>query len=533
MDNRLRTNFPNQIIDIKYQYECLWKQHKLDNRLQMEAFWFSTKLPQNRPLNRLIPRVTLRGGFIEQYRLKFTEIENPGWKIYFADVNSLYSHIAMTNVFPLGKYQILLSKDNLKDNITFVNGQFFYKGQSMQGDAAHVKLLAPARLFRPFLGYRVNDEFNFLGLCKMCMIEKRAVHCTHKAENSRYFTSCYQVTDLAKAVELGYEILEWYELHHYTEHDLILKDFIQILGAQKLRHSDIYSNMTEAKRTETADYINKAMSLTGNLQVTESSLNLAQKQLFKDMMNSFFGRFALHTNYTHHYFCRNLFEIQKHAQKSNAEIKDILAITEDTCQLEVSEPSKIKPSQNGCLYITSEINALARKFIYEKSELIDKANGIVIAIDTDSIIYALPPDQADVLTYSSAFGDFKHVLGFDSTIKSVYSLGPRNYSITYLDKNGCENHMLKVKGLSTTSINNCDTITPNIYQEFLEKRFEDEFTSIYLPQMRKKFEKQTYKFHEILTKFNFGNEIHTKRFVVNKDSSYTTYPYGYKWCKKY
>lgn len=495
----------------------------------MEAFWLTTNLPKDRPLNRLIPRATLRGGFIEQYGLKFSETENPGWTIHFADVNSLYSYVAMSNKFPLGKYEILFPKDNLKKNIVYKDGEFFYKGQSMQGDAAHVKLLAPTTLFRPYLGYRVNDEFNFLALCKSCVTKKQASHCTHKAENSRCFISCYQVTDLAKAVQLGYTILEWYEIHHYSKRDSILKEFVQILATQKLKHSNILAGLTSEEQVTMLDQVNGAMGLTGMLEIKESSLNQAQRQLYKDMMNSFFGRFALHTNFTHHYFCRNLFEIQKHAQKPNAEIKDIISINEETCQIEVSEPTKIKPSQNGCLYITSEINALARKFIYEKSELVESVKGKVLAIDTDSIIYALPPGQPDVLSYSPAFGDFKHVLGNKSRITSVFSLGPRNYSITYVDENGCENHTLKVKGLCTTSLNNCDTITPNVYKDFLEKRFDDEFTSIYLPQMHKKFNTQTNRFHEILTKFNFGNEIHTKRYVLKEDKTYTTYPFGYKW----
>ncbi len=37
-------------------------------------------------------------------------------------------------------------------------------------------------------------------------------------------------------------------------------------------------------------------------------LNLLQKELYKLMLNSFYGRFALHTNFTHHYFCRTLAE---------------------------------------------------------------------------------------------------------------------------------------------------------------------------------------------------------------------------------
>ena len=173
------------------------------------------------------------------------------------------------------------------------------------------------------------------------------------------------------------------------------------------------------------------MNLPLNLSIQNTSYvcNPAQKQLYKDMMNSFFGRFALHTNFKHHYFCRNLFDIQRLAAKDNCEIVDIFPISENFCEIELNEPTKIKSNIEGSLYITSEINALARKYIYDKMELIESVGGIIIGVDTDAISYALPPGVSDVLCYSDAFGDFKHVLGEQS---------PRNYSITY-----CENNVKK------------------------------------------------------------------------------------------
>ena len=46
--------------------------------------------------------------------------------------------------------------------------------------------------------------------------------------------------------------------------------------------------------------------------------------------------------------------------------------------------------------------------------------------------------------------------------------------------------------------------------------------------MRKKFDKQQKHFFEILTHFEFGNEIHTKRYVRKCDNLFVTYPYGLK-----
>jgi len=351
-------------------YACQWHKYKLDHAAEMESFWTSTGLPRKRPIGRLIPRATLRGGFIELYRLKFTVDENPNWKIYFDDVNSLYSKIAISNEFPISKYKILLNKGNLEKHITFSDGEFFYKQQSMKCDAAHVMILAPPNLKRPYLSYRLNDEYNFLSLCRLCAEKKIAKHCPHKADSSRAFTSCYMVADLAMAVTLGYKILDWYEIHHFEKTAFILRDFVQILGHQKLKYSDFLSELSESDQTILCDKINEQMGFQDNncLRPEIVCNNPSQKQLYKDMMNSFFGRFALHTNFTKHYFCRNIHEVEMLASKANSELVDIFSVTDNVCEIEVASSSKVLPSQQGCLYITSLINALARKFIYQKSQ---------------------------------------------------------------------------------------------------------------------------------------------------------------------
>jgi hypothetical protein len=384
---------------------------------------------KRQPLNRLIPRATLRGGFIEVYRLKFRVDENPGWTLHYADANSLYSYIALQNSFVTGKYEVLLFKDELKKYVNLVRGKFYYKGESMSGDAAHVKIVAPSNLFRPFLPYRLNDEFSHLALCKECLKNKASKHCNHRSKNKRSFISCYQITDLEKAVALGYEILEWYEIHHYKKRENIFAEFVKVLAAQKLKNTNIFELINSDSRDEKEKIchaLNVKMNFDTdpNLILTPDNIvsNPAQKELFKLMLNSFYGRFALHTNFTHHYFCRSLQEIERYASQKDTKIIDIFSFSDDICEIEVVAPTKVKPNLNGTLYITSEINALARKFIYEKSEEIEKAGGMILSIDTDAIIFALPPQATNPLVYSHAFGDFKNVLGSNSIMESFYSL---------------------------------------------------------------------------------------------------------------
>lgn len=528
--NILLNYFGFDVKKIESIYECEWKRYKETHSEEIKTFWSLSELPKIRPLIRLVPRATLRGGFIEVYRLKFTLTENPGWTLHFADANSLYSHVVLQNEFPVGKYEVLLAKNDLKKNISFKDGEFFYKGESMKGDAAHVKILAPTQLLRPYLPYRLNDEFSHLALCKACLQKKLCKSCKHRSENVRAFTSCYQVTDLAKAVALGYKILEWYEVHHYKKRDFIFSKFVKILAAQKLRNTDLFGQKSAEEKQKICDDLNLKMNFDPNLALQPNAVaeNNSQKELYKNMLNSFYGRFALHTNFTHHYFCRNLQEIERYASQADTQIVDIFSVSEDVCEIEVVAPTKVKPNLSGPMYLTSEINALGRKFIYEKSEEIENVGGVILSMDTDSIFFALPANAKDPLVYSQAFGDFKEVLGSGSNIKTFHSFGPRNYSVTYTDSLGNEQHLLKIKGLSTKSSHNCDIISPSMYHDFIEKRFHSEVCNIYLPQMRKKVEKQTKKFHEILTYFEFGNDIHAKRFIFENEKNYISFPFGFK-----
>lgn len=344
------------------------------------------------------------------------------------------------------------------------------------------------------------------------------------------------VTDLEKATELGYKILKFHELHHYEQRDFILRDFVSVLAKQKLQFSGIPSDVPENQRDSFCDELNKNMNFEGDLLLNAKKItnNESQKTMYKSMMNNFLGRFALNSNFSSYKFVRSAYEIEQELKKSHTCLVDIFDISETFCQLEISNNSNPKPNQCGSLYITSEVNSLARRFTYSKSEQIEKIGGIILAIDTDAIIYALPKGVNDVIKYGPEFGAFKNVLGNDEKIEQFMSLGPRNFMLVHRDKNGTLKTTSKIKGLCLTSANNCNEIDAKTYSDFILKRFHNEYQSKYIPQMRMKIDKQTKTFHDMLTKFNFSNDLHVKRFCVSDSadqSTIKTYPYGYKFAK--
>ena len=525
----LLSNYSKDIKFVKYQAACEWEKYKKEHSVEMEAFWQSSQLDRNRPMLRLVPRSCVRGGMIETYRLKFTLEENPGYKLYFFDINSLYSKVSLDNSFAVGPYKVILDKKDLNTNICWIDGEFKYRNESMKSDACHVTWLAPPNLSKPFLPFRVNNEFNFLGLCRKCVSNKLTKTCKHTSPDVRSFTSCYMVSEINYAKKLGYEILAWHEVHHYSNEAPFIKEFVKVLAAEKLRNSNILKDIPEIEQSSLCQELNKNMAFDPIYELKPETIcdNTHQKQFYKDMQNSFFGRFALKEPTNSHIFCKSLREIENYACKPDTELIDLISIDDNICQIEISQPKKSKPNLNGSLYITAQINCLARQFLYDEMIKVEKQNGIILSCDTDSIIFALKEVDPNPLKISHEVGAFKHVLP-NCKLLSFYSLSPRNYAILYENEKNEICHLLKVKGLSLGSENCNQLITHQVYAHFVDQNFKNNIETMYLPQMRKKFDKVSKSYSEILTGFTFSSESHVKRFLLKDSINYETFPYGFQ-----
>jgi len=530
--DRTKTMFPLQVNDVKITWECEWAQFKRNNIEKLERFWSETGLSKNRPMIKLVPRAAVRGGFLETYQLKCVADENT--KITWIDANSLYSFIALQCPLPVGQHKVLTFGD-LKNRCLLdpEDGMFYYEGESMECDVAMVEILCPANLKRPFLSYRIQDEFVFLSNCKKCATLKQTDRCKH-SERDRSFTSTWTVVELAYAVhKLGYVIKNWFELHHYQNSAYVLKEFVQVLASQKLQCSGILTKCSSnVEKLNLCEKVNQAMSFTHpDLRLTPSncSENSIMQSYLKLCLNSLYGRFALHSNNIHHIFCRNIHDIEVHTSNPNVNVLDFITINDNIVEM-VIDKSKKGPQANkhSNLYFTALINARGRIFIYDLSKQLEALGCSILSIDTDSICFSHLKSLQLPITISPAFGHFKHCLGENTEISAFYSLGVRSYLLLYKDETGCERYLTKIKGLSLGSQNVINMVTPSLFKEFLESRFRQEIDNIYIPQCRKRLNKQTKTFRQIISTHEFTNEIHCKRFIVPNDNSYVTHSYGYK-----
>ena len=531
LKGRLLDKYGSDVKEYKIMKECEWKKEK------QEVFYdiFLKDAPffiQNRPRNRLIPRICIRSGFLETYILRWQQTDFPDENFYHSDCNGLYAYISLTNKFPVGKYEVLLAND-LQDNITFKAGQHFYKDQPLSGSAAHVRILAPTHLKKPFLSFRSTKGHNFVSLCRAC-IEKNqkepVTKCGHTSVNSRYFESCWMITELDKAVSLGYVILNWFEIHFFRESSYLLSNYVSILSALKLQHTGCDPNFNIEEKQLYCDKINKRLNVPEQFKLNPDNIaeNPGKKQFFKSMLNNYLGKFIQNTQHSTFEFLTTQHELEKRCFDPNNEIIGIYPFSEDLCQVEYKPIlSNLKPSKKANLYIGAEIISKARVHIYNCIEQLEAASARIFFVDTDGIGYSLHKSINNPLEFSNCTGDFKPV---QTNIQSFHALGNRNYTIGYIDSSNTLKYDYKVKGLTLTSEHVSNLLSPNLYANFLDKHFQSEFDEIYLPQVKNHVnivdKSSVQKMHPV----KFTNNLFVKRYIKpqKEHQTYETFPYGYK-----
>lgn len=146
----------------------------------------------------LKPRDALYGGRTNAIVLHY--ICGPGEKIMYQDYTSLYPDVQKNGVFPAGKVQVIT------ENFKHVSEYF---------GLIHCKMRPPRRLYMPVLPSRINGKLVF-ALCSKCAAEENQAPCTHNNEE-RALTGTWVTLEVNKAIEMGYQVEQIYEVWHYNK----------------------------------------------------------------------------------------------------------------------------------------------------------------------------------------------------------------------------------------------------------------------------------------------------------------------------
>ena len=208
------------------------------------------------PLYRLKPRTCVRGAFFDVYALCWSKKEFNNEKMYFLDINGLYSYCAIKFKYMIGKYKTLIG--NHISELTLVDNKFMFKNKRVMGSML-LTILPPKNLLHPFLLYRNKKGKTVNTLCSTCC-EREIKKCKH-SDKERALTSSYMISEIEFALTLNYKIMFIHECHIYEASDFILKDFVKILNFFKTKHLPFkkFRNIEEEKHY--LSFLNNEMEL--------------------------------------------------------------------------------------------------------------------------------------------------------------------------------------------------------------------------------------------------------------------------------
>jgi len=295
--------------------------------------------------------IKLTPGITDVYFLRWEKDIFPDETFMYSDIQGLYSKAAIDFEYPVGQYKIFLGVD-LDEKITFKNGYHYYEDKKLICGSAFVKVKAPDCLNRPFLQYRVHDQFNFLALCKECCVSK-CKKCLHTKSN--FFESTWMLSDIRKAVELGYKILAWYEIHYFPETAPILKQYSTILYSEKIKNSGFPPEITTFdEKLKYCNDINTKMNLPEIFQLTPLNVinNPALRQMAKSQLNNLYGKFSQNSNKTGTFFVKNQLSLEDFFRTKK--VTDIFNILENVVQIQAEHIDwKSRPKSN--IYIGAQV----------------------------------------------------------------------------------------------------------------------------------------------------------------------------------
>ena len=512
----LLANNSDNVNEIIIQWECRYRQLKTSQEIQT----FLTDNFKPHPLYRLKPRTCVRGSFFDNYALCWSKEEFPNENMYFLDINGLYSYCAIKYKYMIGKYKTLIGKD--LTNLSLNNNQFFYNNRRLMGSIL-LTILPPKNLFHPFLMYRNKKGKTINTLCAACCETENKV-CKH-SDKQRALTSTYMISEIEFALTLNYKILNIHECHIYEESDYILRDFVKILNFFKTKYSNLKKN-SDLTNGDYLDFLNNEMELKEPFLLSERNVspNVQKRTFYKLMANALFGKFQQKNNKN------QLLFVNKHADLENIynsgnEILDLFCINDKICQVEVTpNVLKLPPNKKGNCYIGAQITAYARQTIYSHLLTLSSIGSFIYQIDCDSLLFSLPLNQKIPLKISDAVGHFKHEISGE--ILNYYSLGPKNYTITFKNNSKIET-ISRVRGLSLNNSLNEVNLNSDLFKYYINQFLNKNSEKCVLNQFRKKGNFKRLKIESNLERITFSNELVKRRTVNAKTKNYATYPLGY------
>ena len=382
----------------------MW-EHDWDRLDLSTPDWLSNSDP-------LRPRDGLFGGRTNALQLYYEAQE--GESIHYVDFTSLYPSVMKNGgAFPIGHPEIVLPSPH-DSSLLYVED---YYGLNK------VKVLPPRDLYIPVLPIHLNGKLMFV-LCRTCA-EKldQTSKCRHNCEE-RALVGVWTTPELKKALQLGYKILDVYEIWHYPRTSTTLfKEYVQTYLQMKQEASGwpTWCKTPEDRQRYLSDY-----EAHEGIRLCEDRIevNPGLRADAKNKLNNLWGKFAQNPALPKTEYVDSAQRFAELMFNGRADVKHLLLINDEMVQMQFDEKEEfIQPSNFANVVIGNFVTSFARLRLYEMLEQVQER---VLYFDTDSLIYVTGPEDTP-LPLGDYLGDLTSELAPGDSIQTFVSTGPKSY----------------------------------------------------------------------------------------------------------
>ncbi|KAL3101740.1 hypothetical protein niasHT_022942 [Heterodera trifolii] len=319
---------------------CQWKE-RLRRDLELKKRFEAVFVPC--PLD---PRNdALRGGRTEPFKLH--HVCSNDEEILCIDIVSLYPYVMKVNPFPVGNPRVLTREVLLQPPTTPLpwtcSSNNTFRGLLL------VRVLAPRLIRVPLLGYRTKDGRFTFPLCAWCADRRQQRPCQHD-NYKRSWVCAYTHVELNKALQLGYIVVDLFEVWNYDEWD-----------------DDLFSK-----------YVNTFVGL--KVQATGGLKGVRQMTT---------GKMAQRVGFTQIKYTRTPAEFHQLLEDPTFDKLDFVHVSEHMDRVVVRKrPEFAKAPLTNCLPVAIYVTSYARLHLYSYMEKVIALEGAeLLYCDTDSIYY--------------------------------------------------------------------------------------------------------------------------------------------------
>jgi hypothetical protein len=490
------------------KWECDFiKELKLDPEL--DTYLANHPIVLQAPLD---PRDAYYGGRTESFKI-YHKATEPDEVMDYLDFVSLYPTILMYYPSPVGHCKIHLGPEF--PNISNIHGLI------------KCDVLPPRDLYLPLLPFRMHDKLLFV-LCRSCAQTMNSNACDHNEETDRILPGTWVISEVCKAVELGYKVVKTHEIWEYevstydrqTESGGLFGDYIKVFLKIKQEASGYPEgcDSDEAKRLYVRDYKAKQGI---RLDACKIQSNSGLRFVAKLLLNSLYGRFAMNVARNNTEIIKDSKSLYKLLTDPNYEVKTLTPIGQESILANYEVATEmLTPDPTTNVAIAAFITAGARLELYKCMEKIQRRCHYV---DTDSILMTSVPGE-EMLPTGNCLGDLTDELlqfGEGCKIKEFIGAGPKHYGFKVYDAAGkLVKTVMKVRGI-TLNVKNSETVN----FETLRRMILDQSGPKYV---RNEHQIVKTKQHDLVSKpqSKIYRVVFDKRRIV--PGTYSTLPYGYK-----